>query len=74
MLILKMLNKVDDDDLSFLTDENAINYIKNMQDQIEDTGTSTSKLQELFEDIDPELFQLLQGLLEFNPYYRLTAA
>ena len=68
-----MLNKVDDDDLSFLTDENAVTYIKNIQDEIENKQ-SKSRLQELFEDIDPDLFKLLQGFLEFNPYYRLTAA
>ena len=68
-----MLNKVDDEDLSFLTDENAITYIKDIQELIENTD-SKSRLHELFEDIDADLFQLLQGLLEFNPYYRLTAA
>lgn len=32
-----------------------------------------SKLDLIFPNTDPALINLLKGLLEFNPYYRLTA-
>ena len=34
MLILKMQQKLEDSDLSFLSDENAIEYVKKIQDNI----------------------------------------
>lgn len=30
-------------------------------------------MKELFLNLDAELFKILKGLLEFNPYLRLTA-
>ena len=58
MLILKTLGSQQDEDLSFLTDENAIDYVTNISNPEE-----KSKFQKLFPNSDPELIKLLAGLL-----------
>ena len=68
LLILQMLGHLSEDDLSFITDENAITYVKELQD-----SSQKPQLEELFPNCDPKLFKLLKGLLEFNPHMRLTA-
>ena len=38
-----------------------------------DSFKSGNTLKDTFEDISPDLFKLVKGLLEFNPYFRLSA-
>lgn len=64
-----MLGNVDEEDMSFLGDDNALDYVKRMQKPL----SGKSKLRQLFPNTDPELFKILKGLLEFNPHLRLTA-
>ena len=69
MLIIQLLDNVDEDDLSFLSDEFALGYVK----KIQTTPTCSATLKHVFAHSDPELFKILKGLLAFNPHLRLTA-
>ena len=53
-----MIGGQEDEDLSFLTDENALDYIKNICNPNE-----KPKLKKLFPNSDPDLIKLLEGLL-----------
>ena len=68
LLILKLLGHQTDENLSFLTDLAAADYVKKVIDSKE-----MPKFDELFPDIDNELLRLLKGFLEFNPHLRLSA-
>ena len=71
--ILQRFEKIDTDkDLCFLTDDNQWSYAMKAIEtsKIQDRTT----LAERFEDSDPDLVRILQQMLEFNPYFRPTAA
>ena len=67
-MILRLLGHQTDENLSFLTDLAAVDYVKKVNNSNE-----MPKLDELFPDIDDELLRLLKGFLEFNPHLRLSA-
>lgn len=67
-MILKIIGHPSDEDLSFISSPQGIEYVNNISNPKE-----KSKLELIFPDTDPELLRLLKGLLEFNPYHRLTA-
>lgn len=68
LVILKTIGYQGEDDLSFLTDANAADYVNKIQNPLDQ-----STLDRLFPDTDPELVALLKGFLQFNPVMRLTA-
>ena len=63
-----MIGCQNDEDLSFLTDTNASDYVKTIQNPKE-----KCKFKQMFQNTDPALLDLLKGLLQFNPVMRLTA-
>ena len=67
-----MLGKPTEDDMSFLGDTNAIDYLKKIPHS-QSLVSKQTQLEQMFAKSDPELLKLLKGLLEFNPYLRLTA-
>lgn len=58
MLILEMIGNQSEEDLSFLSDDNAVDYVKKITNP-----KKKSKLRKLFPNTDPALIQLLEGLL-----------
>ena len=67
--ILKVLGSTTEDDLSFLADKNAYDYVC----KIEKSMKFKPKLLSLFPNADPEILRVLRGLLEFNPHLRMSA-
>lgn len=67
-LILSTLGTPDETDLSYLSDEKAIDYVNKLVKQ-----KKKCQLSSLFPTANPELIKLLKGMLEFNPHLRLTA-
>lgn len=67
-LIISTLGNPDEADLSFLSDEKAIDYVNKLVKQ-----KKKCQLSQLFPASNPELIKLLKGMLEFNPHLRLTA-
>ena len=65
-----MVGPLNSADLSFISDEHADHYVRQLQHS---SQNKNSKLQKLFPETDPELLKILYGLLEFNPYFRLTS-
>lgn len=64
-----MLGKASEEDLCFLADENAHDYVSKLQANM----TLKPKLLSYFPHADPEILKVLKGLLEFNPHFRMTA-
>ena len=60
-----------DEDLSFVTDETAITYVKQLSEETEKSDKKS--LHQSFPSANYDLQDLLQGLLSFNPHFRLTA-
>lgn len=56
-------------DLSFITDDSVIDYHKSLC-----TKTEKGSFKEVFPNISNGLIDLLTGMLEYNPYFRMTAA
>ena len=67
--ILKILGNPSEDDMSFISDDNALDYYE----VIKNPNHITNRLDKIFKDANPEIRSLLKGLLEFNPHFRLTA-
>ena len=63
-LILKYLGKPSEEDLSFMTDEPAIQYIKDM--------SKTLKAEKV--KSESELDSIKNRMLQMNPYFRCSAA
>lgn len=53
-----MIGNQSEEDLSFLSDDNAVDYVKKITNP-----KKKSKLRKLFPNTDPALIQLLEGLL-----------
>ena len=68
MSILDVLGNQNADDLSFITDNSALEYHTSLG-----YSKSTSKLRSIFSHTSDGLFDLLEGLLTYNPSLRLTA-
>ncbi len=56
-----------DSELSFINDPKASNYVRGLQ------RTEKKRMGELFPREDKTAIDLLEKLLEFNPYFRITA-
>ena len=64
--ILSILGTPDDVDKSFITDETAINYVNEMNDN------PKIEFESLFPSIPAEGLNFLEKLLQFNPYFRMS--
>ena len=69
LAIIKNLGHPSHFDQSFISDDQALTYLEN----IENPKYNKNALYEMFSAADPDLIELLKGLLEFNPFFRLTA-
>lgn len=67
-MILKRLGKVDSSSLSFLTQQEAINHVNVMS-----IGVSKDSYLRKLKIKDPQLQDILESMLEFNPYFRPSA-
>lgn len=56
-------------DTAFITDDLALNYQKTVNNSKDKTD-----FQNLFQKSSPKLVELLKSMLEFNPYFRSSAA
>lgn len=68
-LIIKFLGKQTSEDLSFMTEEFAIEFVKNL-----DKGGDPVNLHDKFTLKNPLLLDILQWLLRLNPYFRCSAS
>ena len=64
------LGKQSEDDLSFLTDEPVIQYIKTL----EGSQDKKNNFFEKFPNSDKQLIKLVAEILQLNPFYRCSAA
>lgn len=68
--IINVLGKLTKNDKSFITEEEAHQYV----DMLQEKQTSRTKgIDQIFPNANPQLLELLKGLLEFNPHFRLSA-
>ena len=67
--ILSIIGFPKESDKSFIYDIESQEYI----DQLYHPGMVKSKIEIIFAQFDSNLVELLKGLLEFNPHFRLTA-
>jgi len=69
-LIILGIGKQSDDDLSFLTDEPVIQYVKTLE------GPDNKKINfyEKFGKTNKNMVKLLCDILQLNPFYRCSAA
>ena len=69
-IIFEKTGQTSEDDLSFISSNNAVNYVNNL--------TKNSKCQidldKIFPDIDPILIEMLKSMLQVNPYMRPCAS
>ena len=66
--ICRVLGTPTSHDKSFMTDKDAIDYL-----EMTIQHKHKCKLEALFPSADSAMMNLLKGLLEFNPYLRLSA-
>lgn len=64
-----MLGGLDNQDMSFISDQNILEHVEKLN-----MSKRTSRIKKLFPNVDSNLLELLLGMLEFNPYLRITAA
>ena len=67
--ILDVLGYQDEQDLSFVTDDSALDYHRSLC-----SSNVKGNLQKHFKHTSPGLIDLLTGILEYNPSFRATAA
>ena len=70
--IVKKLGFPDELDQSFISDAPAHEYLASLNDPSK-TADNSFNLDSHFSNFDPELLKILKGMLEFNPYFRITA-
>jgi p38 MAP kinase len=71
MKILNYYPELDTErDLSFLSDEESKKFVKSLHDGLKDSAKS---LKCSFPKTKPELLELLESMLQFNPHHRQTA-
>lgn len=69
-LIFNKLGSMNENDLSFVTNQSALNYLNKINENI--SGSSMNYLDQ-FAGLTLDWRKLLCGMLEFNPYFRLSA-
>lgn len=65
--IFDLLGQSSKEDLSFLSDLEEVDHAKITCKDKE------NKLRKKFQNINEDLFHILEGMLQFNPYFRLSA-
>eukprot|EP00826_Nyctotherus_ovalis_P037229 TRINITY_DN3383_c0_g1_i19.p1 TRINITY_DN3383_c0_g1~~TRINITY_DN3383_c0_g1_i19.p1 ORF type:complete len:504 (-),score=139.95 TRINITY_DN3383_c0_g1_i19:1480-2991(-) len=65
--ILNVVGSPNEFDMSFINDRKAEEYVRSF------APCRRQKFSELFKNVEPEAIDLLEKLLTFNPYYRITA-
>jgi len=65
--IINVVGSPSEFDMSFINDKKAEEYVRSF------SPCRKEKLGELFKSAEPEAIDLLDKLLTFNPYYRITA-
>jgi mitogen-activated protein kinase 1/3 len=68
-LMVRMLGKKTDEDLSFITEESVLSHVKML-----DKGGPGVDLEEVFPTVSKPVIALLEKMIEFNPYFRHSAA
>lgn len=68
-VILEILGKQDQEDLSFITDPSAVEYIGKMQRNIPKID-----FEKEFQFTDSKILKILEKMLEFNPFFRKESA
>jgi serine/threonine protein kinase len=66
-LILETKGAPSDRDVQFINDAKAVQYVRALSDR------PRVSIGRIFSPVDPDAVDLLERLLEFNPYYRITA-
>ena len=64
--IFSLLGTPTEEDLSFLTDQKAIDYMKSFK------KTEGENFNKKFKGIPAEGIDFIKRLLQFNPYFRMT--
>lgn len=67
-VILETIGSLSDEDVSFLSDIKSINYLNRNQVDLDKID-----FQREFPLTHPEIVRILASLLEFNPYFRMSA-
>jgi len=71
--IVKRLREMNiDTDYSFISNEGILLYQLNIHESVLKSKNGKDKLKDLFPETSSELIQILEDLLEFNPYFRPT--
>lgn len=65
-MILSTIGKPTEEEMSFLTDENAKEYLRRLESR------QRRNFQDMFPQIQNEAVTLLEGTLKFNPKQRLS--
>jgi mitogen-activated protein kinase 1/3 len=65
-VIFEMLGTPSDDDISFVTDQKAIGYLKSF------VPIERIDFQKKYPGASPEAVDLINKMLQFNPYFRIT--
>ena len=68
---MKKVGMPSEQDRSFITNQDAMEYIETFIDQSD--NAKSHNLESIFPNVSSDLLDLLKGLLEFNPHFRLTA-
>jgi serine/threonine protein kinase len=68
--ILRVLGNQSAENQSFISEEQFLSYVDQLQ-EAQTFGSGT--FDNLFKHASEEMRQLLRGMLEFNPHFRLTA-
>ena len=64
-MILSTIGKPSEDEMNFLTDENAKDYLRKMENR------QRKKFQEMFPQMPPEVIEILEKTLRFDPRQRM---
>ena len=82
-VILKTLGLQSDSDLSFITSNHAVRYVRDLEESyttddknLQSVQSLREKCQELRQQISPkrqQMVDILENLLQLNPYFRMTA-
>jgi len=65
-IIFEILGTPNDDDMSYVTDTKAIGYLKSF------THIPRLEMKEKYPGASPEAVDLLEKMLQFNPYFRVS--
>ena len=67
---LQKTGQTSEEDLCFVTSQNARSYLKNLSEDKQ----QVVNLKDIFKDIDEKLVDILERLLQINPYFRPSAS